>query len=1164
MRKLLLGLLLTLPLILSAQPTQGNLSPISVQNGLLKDVNGNLVKLHGVSDSPTPALNGARWAEEATDANITRCTNYFTKLFSAVSRSDEGGSCNAFRLCLETAWAEDASLTEVEPAYKRFSATRMKNNTTKLYWKMIQTALKRGLYIVLSAPNDAPSTNEAGDDYHQYLMSMWDVLTKNDSILKYSGQISIELVSPTAGTDSKVATEDYIKPLVDKVRANGFGGVLWVPAVGEADYVTAMGKCPNIAYSTPSTVDDTMPQPLLLSEVKSKINTVRVGVDAREGVSVMLASTDDYVDVDAYLEDATVKPSSSSLGKVSMDWYASLSERYPFYRPFKHFWTADQGNGTFINPILNGDFPDIDIIRVDDTYYLISTTMYIFPGATIMKSKDLVNWEYCCNPLEKIDDNDAYNLLNGKEHYAQGQWATSLTYHDGQFYVYFISSGRGGVDSGRNVLLTAKNAEGPWKMQYMNDWYYDSGWMFDDGPDGDGSLYVASCNWASGTIYMNKLDPKTLKKQTSATVINGRDGTEGARMYHIGKYYYIYLTTGGYWRGQTIYRSEKPMGPYEEMPNLNGYGNAQSGNAFSGAGVHQGGMVQTQTGEWWTILFKDAGAIGRVPYLEPVEWKDGWPIIGNKGVEVSKGGKAYRKPNVGTTYPRTYLPTSDTFTSLELGKQWGWNHNHVDDKWSLLERPGHLRMHTVNVTNNLRFARNSLTQRIIGLNAEGAGTTKNVNSYGTVKMDVSGMMEGDYAGLSVYQDPYQLIGVTVRNGEKRIVYMTARSSGDWNPTEKLGPVLKSDTIYLRAIVNFSTDKSNLYYSYDNTKWTKYGDEMSMRFDLSIFVGNRFYIFNYATKQTGGYVDVDWFSTEPTFSEDTFYGYDVMHAYPVEDVTAVELHSDKENGTLYVLPGSTAKVKLTCTLQNGKKIDVSSACTYETDRPGMLKAQGGHLVGVKMGGTKVTATYTDALGNKVSTSFNVMVDYFPMSASATDANLIGAGTVRDATGYMLVKPAKAGMVGWHYENGIDLTPYLDTDPYLYIYLNRTVTSKPVLRFYDVNDINSKDFYATEVFGSEEIVCFDLEEIGKHVDLGHIYYIGFYIPTASSLQVQRMFFDASPILALDINEVEETPQVHLLRVEYFTPDGTQHDTLQPGINIVRRVYSDGHMEGIKVIK
>ncbi len=606
------------------------------------------------------------------------------------------------------------------------------------------------------------------------------------------------------------------------------------------------------------------------------------------------------------------------------------------------------------------------------------------------------------------------------------------------------------------------------------------------------------------------------------------------------------------------------MGPYEEMPNLNRYGDERQGNAFCNNAIHQGGMVETQTGEWWTVMFRDAGAIGRVPYLEPVVWKDGWPMIGNNGQDVSKGSKAWRKPDVGATWPRTYLPTNDSFTSLTLGKQWGWNHNHVDDKWSLLERPGHLRLHTVNVTSNLRFARNSLTQRIMGLNAEGTASTKNVNSYGTIKMDATGMMEGDVAGLAVYQDPYQLIGVTVRDGQKRLVYMTARSSGSWAPTEKLGPVLKSDTIYLRAIVNFSNDKSNLYYSYDNSKWTKFGEEMSMRFDLSIFVGQRFYIFNYATKQTGGFVDIDWFSTEPTFSEEMFFGEELMHAYPVEDVTARELHSDKETSTLYVLPASTAKVRLTCTLQNGRKVDVSTACTYEMSRPGVLRMQGGHLVGVKEGGTQVTATYTDALGHEVSTSFNVVVEYFPMSASVTDPNLIGAGTVRDATGYMLVKPAKGGMVGWHYENGIDLTPFLQSDPYLYVFLNRTVTSKPVLRFYDVNDISSTRYYDTEAFGSEEIACFDLEEIGRHVDLSHIYYVGFHIPTASSLQVSRMFFDCSPILALDINEVEEQPQVRLLRVEYFTPDGAQHTDLQPGVNLVRRVYSDGHMEGIKVIK
>lgn len=1138
MKKTLLSALLALPLMFipllaSAQTSYGNLSPLRTDGTSLKDIHGNPVRLHGVSDCPSPSANNNRWGEEIADANITRCTSYFTKVFSAITKTDEGTSANAFRLCLAPEWAsDDAKVAEGLPYYQCLSSTRLKSNITKLYWKLIQAALKKGLYVIVAAPGECPEGEEAKGAYLQYVTDTWDVLTKNDSILKYSGQISLDMTA-SAGNLSQAEASELCQPAIEKVRANGFGGIIWTGGQDE---------------------------PKLLN-VSQWDASARSAIEYGEASAILLASTDSYVDMDVYSESMTVQPGTMDGVEDCWQCFAQLSERYPTLRPFRHFWTADQGNGTFINPILNGDFPDVDIIRVEDTYYLMATTMYIFPGATIMKSKDLVNWEYCCNPLEKIDDNDAYNLLNGKEHYAQGQWATSLTYHNGQFYVYFISSGRGGVDGGRNVLLTAPSAEGPWKMQYMNDWYYDSGWMFDDGPDGDGSLYVASCNWASGTIYMNKLDPKTLKKLSSATVINGRDGTEGARMYHIGKFYYIYLTTGGYWRGQTIYRSEKPMGPYEEMPNLNGYGNAQSGNAFSGAGVHQGGLVQTQTGEWWTIMFKDAGAIGRVPYLEPVVWQDGWPIIGNKGVEVSKNSKAYRKPNVGATHPRTYLPTNDGFNSLTLGKQWGWNHNHVDTKWSLLERPGHLRLHTVNVTNNLRFARNSLTQRIIGLNAEGTSSTKNVNSYGTIKMDVSGMVEGDVAGLAVYQDPYQLIGVTVRDGQKRLIYMTARSSSDWQPSEKLGAAIKSDTIYLRAIANFSSSRSNLYYSYDNAKWTKFGDEMEMRFDLSIFVGNRFYIFNYATKQEGGYVDIDWFSTEPTFEEDYFYGQDLVEeGYPAEEVTATSLKASQTQ--VEMMPGSIADINLTCTMQSGTKVDVSTGCQFEFGTPGVATCKGGRIVGLSEGETEVKATYTDALGGEVSVEFTLKVSYFPLTDGLLDANLIGTGgTVRNMTNYTLLKLARGGMGGWHYSQGLDLT---GKDRYLMIDLARTVTTKPVLRIYDQNDLKATEFYASPEFGTDSTAVFDLAAAAETIDLSHIYYIGIYMKTASSLQLKNVYLSPDGQSPTAIQAIEPEPTNKLVRVEFFTPDGRQHDTLQPGTNLVRRTFSNGQTETLKIKK
>ena len=545
-------------------------------------------------------------------------------------------------------------------------------------------------------------------------------------------------------------------------------------------------------------------------------------------------------------------------------------------------WCADNGDGTYTNPIINSDFPDPDIIRVGDTYYYVSTTMFYFPGATILKSHDLVNWEYCANPLQKIAESEPFNLQNGYNQYSKGQWAPSLKYYQGKFYLHFIAFNHEKFADGGDFLLTATDPEGEWKVQKLNGFYYDSGLLLDEAT---GRRFVVA---GYNEISVTELDENFNAIGSSKRIINKpNSGLEGSHMYHIGDYYYIYATYGGgYDHSQTIFRSKNPFGPYEEHDGL----------LFEKQDIHQGGLVQTQTGEWWTILFKDAGTIGRIPYLEPVVWKDGWPILGNNGIDVSKGGKSYKKPNVGKEYPKTYLPTNDGFNTDKLGMQWEWNHNPDNSAWSLTERPGFLRLYTSGIVkegtdtklNEFLQARNTLTQRMFGYDKEGASTS--TDTYGTICLDVSHMKEGDVAGLCVFQDPHAYVAVKMIDGKKRVVYYRApwwEPKADWQGvvddkehyrTFSTSTDSHNDKIYLRAVANFKTNKLKFYISWDNQKWYDLGKdiETEMRYTLKIFTGNRFAIFNYATQQNGGYVDVDWFSTEETVDENKF-----------NDLTAIE-------------------------------------------------------------------------------------------------------------------------------------------------------------------------------------------------------------------------------------------------------------------------------------
>jgi beta-xylosidase len=483
---------------------------------------------------------------------------------------------------------------------------------------------------------------------------------------------------------------------------------------------------------------------------------------------------------------------------------------------------SDNGDGTYTNPVIYSDFPDPDVIRVDSTYYMVSTTMFIFPGVTILKSYDLVNWEYCSNAVQRFDFSSCYNLA-GCNRYSHGQWATSLKYKNGRYYLLFITLDEGGF------LCTATKPEGPWQIKKLPRGFYDPGLFFDD----DGKIYVGHGN---STIYVTELDTNFVAKSSDVLVFTGdiRSGLEGTHVYKINGYYYLYCTYGGGDGFQVALRSRNIYGPYEEKIVIRDNGNL-------GTGIHQGALIETQMGEWWSVIFQDGGAFGRFPTLQPVTWQDDWPMLGVNG----KGVITYMKPNVGREYPITVLPTSDEFDNTTLGMQWGWNHNPDSTKWSLTENPGYLRLSTAKVVSNLRDARNTLTQRIFAYYSRSIPTTA------TTKVDVDNMQDGDVAGLAVFQDPYAFIAIKKTNGIKYAVMVNNGRAID-------SAVVNASTVFLRASANYGNSRASFAYGFDNQSFKKLGNDLAMAFNLSIFTGNKFCLFSYATIATGGFVDFDWF------------------------------------------------------------------------------------------------------------------------------------------------------------------------------------------------------------------------------------------------------------------------------------------------------------------
>jgi beta-xylosidase len=511
--------------------------------------------------------------------------------------------------------------------------------------------------------------------------------------------------------------------------------------------------------------------------------------------------------------------------KLIISLYFILFSLFPLFNLTAQKMHSDNGDGTYTNPVIYSDFPDPDVIRVDSVYYMVSTTMFIFPGVTILKSYDLVNWEYCCNAVQRMDFSPCYNL-DGCNRYSHGQWATSLKYHNGKYYLLFNTLDDGGF------LCTAIKPEESWEIKKLPRGFHDPGLFFDD----DGKIYVAH---GYSTIYVTELDTNFAPKGSDVLVFTGdiRSGLEGAHVYKLFGYYYLYCTYGGGDGFQVALRSENIYGPYEEKIVIRDNGNL-------GTGLHQGALIETQTGEWWTIIFQDGGAFGRFPTLQPVTWIDDWPMVGVDG----KGVVTYQKPNVGKEYPITILPTSDEFDSTELGMQWGWNHNPDSTKWSLTINPGYLRLSTANVASNLPDARNTLTQRIFAYYSKTEPTTA------VVKMDINNMKNGDIAGLAVFQDPYAYIGV---KREGRIKYITMVNDGTIVDTVRID----SSIVYLSAQVYYGTSTASFSYSFDNKSFKLLGNKLNMRFNLSVFTGNKFCLFNYATIAKGGFVDFDWFRTD---------------------------------------------------------------------------------------------------------------------------------------------------------------------------------------------------------------------------------------------------------------------------------------------------------------
>ena len=549
--------------------------------------------------------------------------------------------------------------------------------------------------------------------------------------------------------------------------------------------------------------------------------------------------------------------------------------------------------GTIKNPMLWADVPDPDVIRVGDTYYMVTTTMHLMPGAPIMQSRDLEHWETIGYLFDRLDDSPRYDLLEGTV-YGRGQWATSLKYHDGRFYALFSPNESG--DMGRTYIMTAPEARGPWTLLSRLPHFHDATLFFDD----DDRVYVV---YGTGEMVELSRDMTQVIEGSHVQLFQREaDETgilEGSRVVkHDGRYYLLMISqvwgVPGRHRREVCYRADDIRGPYEKKTILE--------TDFGGfPHVGQGTIVDTECGHWYGIIFQDRGGVGRVLTLMPCRWTDGWPMLGDEEGRIPESLTPDPSPSSLTPCPSPigegsdYLggivgsddfnpPTSTPhaqglITPLSnrrgaggeagqaaraLASLWQWNHNPIDTAWSLTERPGFLRLKTCRVVPNLYLAPNTLTQRM-----EGPGCS------GVVTIDVSHMRDGDCCGLAAFNGDSGVLTIK-KKGRKLYIEMSEQSVA-LDPKNKavtavderivesteLSSIHQSpSTIHLKLTADFrpGRDTANFYYSTDGTTWTQIGShDYKMQFDYRrFFMGTKFAIFNYATRKTGGYIDVDAF------------------------------------------------------------------------------------------------------------------------------------------------------------------------------------------------------------------------------------------------------------------------------------------------------------------
>jgi beta-xylosidase len=523
-----------------------------------------------------------------------------------------------------------------------------------------------------------------------------------------------------------------------------------------------------------------------------------------------------------------------------------LAHAMPAQTPFvSRVWSADNGDGTYTNPVLFADYSDPDVCRVGDDYYMTASSFNCVPGLPILHSRDLVNWRLIGHALPRLPQLEHY----ARPQHGCGVWAPSIRYYKGEFYIYYPDPDFG------IYLVKAKNINGPWSEPILVE---GGKGLIDPCPlwDDDGNVYLVHAYAGSRAGIKSVLVIKKMNAEGTKVLDAGRlvyDGhdidptVEGPKLYKRNGYYYIFAPAGGVATGwQLVLRSKNIYGPYERRVVMD-----QGSTAINGP--HQGAWVDTRSGTHWFIHFQDRAAYGRIVHLQPLQWINDWPVIGTdkdgdqKGEPVLRYQKPVQDKNIVVQTPAD----SDEFNSGTIGLQWQWHAN--PQAWWAFPAQGYLRMFSVQLpdsVHNLWMVPNLLLQKFP---AE--------TFTATAKLSFKPQLQGEQFGLVVMGLDYSGLVLTRTAGGISLSRITCKQADKASP-EKTTPlaIVQPDPVYLRVQVT-KGGSCSFSYSLDGKKFIDTGEPFTAR--PGKWIGAKIGFFCSRTVKTNdaGYADIDWFRIE---------------------------------------------------------------------------------------------------------------------------------------------------------------------------------------------------------------------------------------------------------------------------------------------------------------